>query len=167
VRTVAENHPAFGANEACPTCRISGFTAGCHGTLIGSVAERTDDLCPETARPSLFADHPRMELERRTVPDVLVVTARQLGDPVPRRILVKSDDQLFHDRFNLNDGLNDGPTREHSLLGKRSRTAHAEFDPPRQFPLRSNVLRCHSQPSLHRPTTHDHRRGPGAVEQPV
>jgi hypothetical protein len=99
VRTVAKDRPAFGANEACPTCRISGLIAGCHEGLIGLVAKRTGDLGPETALPSFLADHPWMELERWAVPDVLIVTARQLGDPVPRRVLMESTDQPFHDGF--------------------------------------------------------------------
>lgn len=46
---------------------------------------------------TLFSEYPWAQLPRRIVPDVLVVAARELGDPVPLVVLMKSRDRLFHD----------------------------------------------------------------------
>jgi hypothetical protein len=98
VRAVANDHPALGANQACPTRRIADPVAGSDERPIRSVAKRTVGPSPKPVRPALLTDHPRMHLKRWAVSDVLVVTARQLGDPVSSLVLVESAYHLLHVR---------------------------------------------------------------------
>ena len=50
----------------------------------------------EPAAAALGGDDPRAALPGRVVPDVLVVSALQLGHPVPLRVLVKARDPTLH-----------------------------------------------------------------------
>ena len=62
---------------------------------LGSVAQRTVQLCADPSGPTGFVENPAPILERGPVPDVLIVDARQLGDPVPYVVLVKPDDRAL------------------------------------------------------------------------
>jgi hypothetical protein len=64
------------------------------GGELGPVAEGTLDVRPDPLPPSVLRQDPRPVDERRTVPDVLLVQAGELGDPVPSLVLVKAGDRL-------------------------------------------------------------------------
>jgi len=60
------------------------------------ITERTLEQGPELGSPSRFVGHPRSELERRAVTDMLTVAARKLGDPISLVVLVVAGDRPFH-----------------------------------------------------------------------
>ena len=60
------------------------------------VAQHTVQDLAEPRAAALFGQHPRADLPRRVVPNMLVVTARQLGDPVVLIVLMKACDRLLH-----------------------------------------------------------------------
>ena len=63
---------------------------------LGTIAERAIKRRSDLRRSTLDMDDPRPELERRLVPYVLVVPARQLGDPVVLLVEVEPRDRPFH-----------------------------------------------------------------------
>lgn len=60
------------------------------------VAQRAFEWRAKPVRAPLGLQHPRSELERRTMPDVLVVTAGELGDPVAFIVTVITSDGALH-----------------------------------------------------------------------
>lgn len=60
---------------------------------LGSIAERTGKRRPDALGATSCSQDPRSLLERRTVPDVLIVAAGELGYPVAVIILMESSDR--------------------------------------------------------------------------
>jgi hypothetical protein len=63
---------------------------------LGTIAERAIERRPDLRRSTLCVHDPRSDLERRLVPNVLVVPARQFGDPVALLVEVEPRDRSFH-----------------------------------------------------------------------
>src|SRR5665213_3004325 len=63
---------------------------------LGTIAERAIERRPDLRRSILCVHHPRSDLERGLVPNVLVVPARQFGDPVALLVEVEPRDRSFH-----------------------------------------------------------------------
>jgi hypothetical protein len=60
------------------------------------VTQRAGEPRPDPRLASGFIVHPRPELERGAVTDMLAVAARKLGDPVSFAVLVVAGDRSFH-----------------------------------------------------------------------
>ena len=67
-------------------------------SLLGRVTWRAIQRRPDVLPARLVGQHPCAVLPGRVVPDVLGVTALQLGDPVPLFILMKTNDPALHAR---------------------------------------------------------------------
>src|SRR5664280_1460703 len=63
---------------------------------LGTIAERAIERRPDLRRSTLRVHDPRSDLERRLVPNVLVVPARQFGDPVALLVEGEPRDRSFH-----------------------------------------------------------------------
>jgi hypothetical protein len=64
---------------------------------LGSVAQRTLQQRPKPLVPSLVLHHPRVRLERRSVTDVLIMTAGKLSHPVALVISPEAGDSTLHE----------------------------------------------------------------------
>lgn len=60
------------------------------------VTQRAGEPRPDPGVASRFIVHPRPELERGTVTDMLAVAATKLGDPITFIVLAKAGDRSFH-----------------------------------------------------------------------
>ena len=94
---------------------------GCPGKVesfgqLSPVAERTVELRADLSRPLGLVHYPWPLLERRLMPDVLVVQARQLGHPVASLVLMEPDDRTLHPLSVADRGLADGEVVFHSGL---------------------------------------------------
>ena len=89
-----------GTEQARGDGQLIPFRAGTGQTealrKLGTIAERAIERRSDLRRSTLDMDDPRSELERRLVPYVLVVPARQLGDPVALLVEVEPRNRSFH-----------------------------------------------------------------------
>src|SRR5688572_28225066 len=61
-----------------------------------AVTEGTVERLPEAAVAAFGREHPGAQLERRLVPDVLAMSASELGDPVARLVLPETCHLALH-----------------------------------------------------------------------
>ena len=94
VRHTVGTEQARGDGQLIPFRAGSGQTEALR--KLGTIAERAIERRSDLRRSTLDMDDPRSELERRLVPYVLVVPARQLGDPVALLVEVEPRDLSFH-----------------------------------------------------------------------
>ena len=85
--TSVEHGAAFRAHEV----RV----ASCLAAAVG-VAERAVTVRTEHRVSCCIGEHPRPQLERRTVAHVLRVAARQLGHPIAVLVAAEADDRPLH-----------------------------------------------------------------------
>jgi hypothetical protein len=98
VRHTVGMEQARGDGQLIPFRAGSGQTEALR--KLGTIAERAIERRSDLRRSTLDMDDPRSELEWRLVPYVLVVPARQLGDPVALLVEVEPRDRAFH-RFRV------------------------------------------------------------------
>ena len=72
------------------------------GRELGAVAERAVGVAPEALLAAGVGQHPRADLERRTVADVLAVQARELRHPLAGVVLVEAGDAPQHPGYAVN-----------------------------------------------------------------
>ena len=94
VRHTVGTEQARGDGQLIPFRAGSGQTEALR--KLGTIAERAIERRSDLRRSTLDMDDPRSELERRPVPYVLVVPARQLGDPVAPLVEVEPRGRSFH-----------------------------------------------------------------------
>ena len=90
----------MGTEQARGDGQLIPFRAGSGQTetlwKLGTIAERAIERRSDRRRSTLDMGDPRSELERRLVAYVLVVPARQFGDPVTLLVEVEPRDRSFH-----------------------------------------------------------------------
>ena len=94
VRQTVGTEQARGDGQLVPFRAGSGQTEALW--KLGTIAERAIERRSDLRRSTLDMDDPRSELERRLMPYVLVVPARQFGDPVALLVEVEPRDRSFH-----------------------------------------------------------------------
>ena len=94
VRHTVGTEQARGDGQLIPFRAGSGQTEALW--KLGTIAERAIERRSDLRRSTLDMDDPRSELERRLVAYVLVVPARQFGDPVALLVEVEPRDRSFH-----------------------------------------------------------------------
>ena len=94
VRHTVGTEQARGDGQLIPFRAGSGQTEALR--KLGTIAERAIERRSDLRRSTLDMDDPRSELEWRLVPYVLVVPARQFGDPVALLVEVEPRDRSFH-----------------------------------------------------------------------
>ena len=91
-----EDDAAVGTEDVREARRLAarlGRSRGCRHVLG---AEAAIERRTEPFSPTLLFDDPRPQLERRLVAHVLLMAARELGDPVAALVLVIADDRTLH-----------------------------------------------------------------------
>jgi hypothetical protein len=91
VRAAVDDGAAIGTDHVREAGRLASRV---RALLAEPAAERRAEALP----PALGLEDPRMLVEGRLVPHVLLVAARELGDPVAVLVLVVADDRALHPR---------------------------------------------------------------------
>jgi len=63
---------------------------------LATFAQRAEEECADSSSASVILQHPRTGLEWWVVADVLIVPAREFGDPITVGIEVESRDRSLH-----------------------------------------------------------------------
>jgi hypothetical protein len=90
-----ENDAAARAEQVSPAGGIAALVEGVFGQ-IGPLAQRTVDCRPYSFGTTCGIQYPLSKLERRTMPYVLAVPARERSHPVALLVLVVAADRSPH-----------------------------------------------------------------------
>jgi hypothetical protein len=101
VRTAVEDDAAVGASEVRQAGRFPARSRG-HGHVL--VAEPALERRADVLLPAFGLEDPRAQLERRLVPDMLSMAARELSNPFALRVELEADDRALH-RVRVRNGV--------------------------------------------------------------
>jgi len=110
---------------------------------LSPIAERTVDRCPAVTRPTSRIEHPRADLERWSVTEMLAVTARELSDPLSIAVLVVPGDRPFHAIHAIRateERTRGHPRRNRALVTGGSAPPPRRYSIPRTHPARRAAI---------------------------
>jgi hypothetical protein len=96
VRTAVEDDTAVWTNEVCEAGRLPARFGRRRRRGHILVAEAALERRAEVLSPTLGLQDPRSEVERRLVAHVLLMAARELGDPLALCVQMEAEDRPLH-----------------------------------------------------------------------